>query len=106
LIEEAAVISKKTTEAIGAIYDQIHLAFWATLISFLAYFAIVVVPNIPAARSKFEIQRIQKIAAEHEYYCKKWGMGGHAKGHDQCILDLQAFRAQVETRIYDDNAGM
>ncbi len=95
--------SKKMMDTIGAIYDQIHLALWASLISFLGYFAIVVVPNIPAAQGKYQIQRIQQIAVEHEDYCKKWGMGGHTKAHDQCILDLQAFRAQIEKRIYDES---
>ncbi len=95
--------SKKTWATLGLLHDHVHLALWASLIAFLVYFGIVVVPNIPAAQARFQRHRIQEIRAEHEFYCNKWGMVAPSRAHDQCILDLQAFRAQVENRIYDEN---
>jgi hypothetical protein len=98
--------SKKTWVTIGAIYDNTQLALWASLVAFLAYFGVVVVPNIPAAQARFQRLQIRQISAEHEFYCDKWGMGARTQAHDQCILDLQAFRAQVENRMSDDMQGL
>ncbi len=95
--------SKKARDTISAIYDNVHFALWAMLVSFVLYFVTIVAPNIPAAQAQFQRDRIRQIAAEHEFYCNKWGMGARTQAHDQCILDLQAFRAQVENRIYDEN---
>jgi hypothetical protein len=97
------MVSKKTLATIGAFYDHVHLALWASLVAFLVYFAVVVVPNIRSAQARNLILQVQQIAAEHEFYCDKLGMGAHKQSHDQCILDLQAFRAQVEARVYDEN---
>ena len=96
------MVSKNSRVTINAIYDNVHLALWASLVSFLVYFATVVVPNIPAAQARFQRFPIQQIAAEHEFYCDKWGMGEHKQAHDRCILDLQAFRAKVEQRMSDN----
>ena len=98
--------SKKTWAMIGAIYDQLHLALWASLVSFLVYFAVIVVPNIPAAQTRHQLLQIQQVAAEHEFYCNKWGMGPRTQAHDQCILDLQAFRVKVEQRRSDEIQGL
>jgi hypothetical protein len=97
------MVSKNSWVRINAIYDNVHLVLWASLISFLVYFAVVVAPNIPAAQARYQILQVQQIAAEHEFYCDKWGMGAPTQAHDQCILDLQAFRAKVERRIIDEN---
>lgn len=95
--------SKKTWDTVTAIYDNVHIALWALLISFLGYFAIAVVPNMRAAQGEAQRHRMRQIAAEHEFYCNKWGMGAHTQAHDQCIFDLRAFRAHVEQRIYDES---
>ena len=97
------MVSKKTWALIGAIYDNVHMALWASLVSFLVYFAVFTVPNIRAAQARYESLQVHRIAAEHEFYCDKWGMGMHKPGHDQCILDLQAFRAQIEHQVYAEN---
>lgn len=95
--------SKKTWDTVSAIYDNVHYALWALLVSFVLYFVTIIAPHIPAAQARYQRLRIKQIAAEHEFYCEKWGMGAHTQAHDQCILDLQAFRAQVEKRIYDES---
>ena len=87
-------MNNKTQEFVIRIYDNAHAALWAALLAFVLYFAVV---------AKAESQRVLEISAEHNFYCDKWGMGAHKQAHDQCILDLQAFRAQVEKRIYAEN---
>lgn len=100
---EDVMASKKTWGTISVIYDNVHMALWAMLVSFVLYFLTVVLPNIPAAQAEYQRLRIRQIAAEHDLYCNKWGMGARTQAHDQCILDMQAFRAQVEKRVYDEN---
>ena len=98
--------SKKESNTISVIFDNMHYAFWAVLVSFVLYFVTVVVPNIPAAQARYQRLRIRQVAAEHEFYCNKWGMGADTQAHDQCILDMQAFRAKVEQRMSDDLQGV
>lgn len=81
------------------IYDNVHAAVWAASLALAIWFVTIVVPRIPEARAQAETQRIHDIAAEHEFYCQKWGMGDGSRLHAQCILDLQAFRATVEQRV-------
>lgn len=98
--------SKDVSDTIAIICDNVHYALWALLVSFTLYFVFVVVPNMPATQARYQRQRIRQIAAEHEFYCKKWGMGAGTQAHDQCILDLQAFRAKVERRLSEDIQGL
>jgi hypothetical protein len=97
------MVSKKTWVLISAIYDNVHMALWASLVSFLVYFSVVGLPNIRTAQARYQSLRVLHIAAEHEFYCDKLGMGVHKPGHDQCILDLQAFRGQIEHRVYAED---
>jgi hypothetical protein len=85
------------------IYDEVHAALWAILLAFISYFIIFVVPKIPEARDRAEMRRAQEISAEHEWYCNRWGMGPRTEMHNQCLADLQQFRATVEKRIVDDS---
>ncbi len=85
-----------------SIYDNVHLALWAILVAFVLYFLAFIAPNLPEAAAQAERFRIQEIAAEHDQYCAKWQMGAGTKMHNQCILDLQEFRAKVEKRIADE----
>jgi hypothetical protein len=99
---ENTMAAKKESYSISVIYDNVHYALWAMLVSFVLYFVTIILPNIPAAQARYQRHSIRQIAAEHEFYCNKWGMGAHTPAHDQCILDLQAFRAQVQQRLSDD----
>ena len=92
----------RSREILSRIYDEVHAALWARLAAFIiffAVFAVFIVPKLLEARARAESQRILDIAAEHNFYCDKWGMGVGTKGYAQCIRDLQAFRANVEKRI-------
>jgi len=90
-------------EIIVRIYDNVHAALWAGLLAFVAYFIVIVAPKIPEAAATAQSQRVLEISAEHHFYCEKWKMGPGTQAHDQCILDLQAFRASIERRFADEN---
>ena len=79
------------------------MALWAASLALVLYFAVFIVPNLPEVRARAERQRIQEIAAENDFYCAKWGMAAETQAHPQCILDLQAFRAEIEKRIADES---
>ncbi|HET7847837.1 MAG TPA: hypothetical protein VFL51_02135 [Pseudolabrys sp.] len=81
------------------IYDNVHMTLWSFLIAFALWFIVVMVPNLPEIRARNERVRVQEIAAEHTFYCRKWGFLPRTREYDQCILDLQEFRAKVENRI-------
>ena len=92
----------RSREVLIRVYDEVHAALWAVLAAFLIYFIAFIAPKLPEALARTESQRILEIAAEHNFYCDKLGMGVGTRGYAQCILDLQAFRAVVEKRIADE----
>ena len=94
-----AMKTTRSREILSRVYDELHAALWAGLAAFLIFFIVIIVPKLLEARARAESQRILDIAAEHNFYCDKWGMGVGTKGYAQCIRDLQAFRANVEKRI-------
>jgi hypothetical protein len=89
-------------ELLRRIYDEVPAALWAILLVLISYFIIFVVPKIPEARDRAEMLRAQEISAEHEWYCNRWGMGPGTERHNQCLSDLQQFRAAVDRRIADE----
>jgi hypothetical protein len=93
--------SNGTLTLVQSIYDQVHLALWATLAAFVVFFLAFIAPRLPEAAARAEALRIQEIAQENEGYCAKWQMGLGTKMHDQCVFDLQELRAKVENRIAD-----
>ncbi len=95
--------SQKTLAIARLFYDEIHAALWAVAVAFVLYVAVFVVPKLPEARAQAELIRSEQMNAEHEWYCRRWHMEPGTPMHDQCILDLQEFRASIENRIADDN---
>ena len=93
--------SNGTLTLVQSIYDQVHLALWATLAAFVVFFLTFIAPRLPEAAARAEALRIQEIAQENQGYCAKWQMGLGTKMHDQCVFDLQELRAKVENRIAD-----
>ena len=91
-------------EIIVRIYDNVHAALWAGLLAFVAYFIVIVAPKLPEAAVRAQSHRILEISAEHRFYCEQFKMGPGTPAHDQCILDLQAFRASIERRFADESA--
>jgi hypothetical protein len=100
--EGATEMNSNNLELLRRIYDEVHAALWAILLALISYFIIFVVPKIPEASDRAEMLRAQEISAEHEWYCNRWGMGPGTERHNQCLSDLQQFRATVEKRIADD----
>jgi hypothetical protein len=86
---------------VQSIYDHVHLALWATLAVFVAFFLAFIAPRLPEAIARAEVLRIQEIAQENEGYCAKWLMGFGTKMHDQCISDLQELRWKIQNRLAD-----
>jgi hypothetical protein len=86
---------------VQSIYEHVHLALWATLAAFVAFFLAFTAPRLPAAAARAEALRIQEIAQENEGYCAKWQMALGTKMHDQCISDLQELRWKIQDRFVD-----
>jgi hypothetical protein len=93
--------SNGTLTLVQSIYDHVHLALWATLAAFVAFFLAFIAPRLPEAAARAEALRIHEIAQENEGYCAKWQMGLGTKMHDQCILDLQELRWKIQDRLAD-----
>jgi hypothetical protein len=93
--------SNGTLTLVQSIYDQVHLALWATLVAFVAYFLAFIAPKLPEAAARAEALRIQEITQENEGYCAKWQMGFGTKMHGQCISDLQELRSKIQARLAD-----
>jgi hypothetical protein len=81
---------------------HVQMALWATLVGYVIFFLIFIVPNVPEAQSQAERLRAQEIAAEHKFYCQKWGIMERTHEYAICIHDLQEFREKVEKRILDE----
>ena len=93
--------SNGTLTLVQSIYDHVHLALWATLAAFVAFFLAFTVPRLPEAAAGAEALRIQEIAQENEGYCAKWQMGLGTKMHAQCISDLEELRWKIQDDLAD-----
>ena len=93
--------SNGTLALVQSIYDNVHLALWATLAAFVAFFLAFIAPRLPEAAARAEALRIQEISQENEDYCAKWQMGLGTKMHNQCISDLQELRWKAQNRFAD-----
>ena len=93
--------SNSSLTIVQSIYDNVHLALWATLAAFVAFFLAFIAPRLPEAAARAEALRIQEISQENEGYCAKWQMGHGTKMHDQCISDLQELRWKAANRFAD-----
>jgi len=93
--------SNGTLALVQSIYDNVHLALWATLAAFVVFFLAFIAPRLPEAAARAEALRIQEISQENEGYCAKWQMGLGTKMHDHCISDLQELRWKAANRFAD-----
>jgi hypothetical protein len=93
--------SNGTLTFVQSIYDDVHLALWATLAAFVVFFLAFIAPRLPEAAARAEALRIQEIAQENEDYCAKWQMRLGSEMHDQCISDLQELRWRIQDRLAD-----
>jgi hypothetical protein len=92
-------------EKVGRLYDNVEAALWATLLAFVLYFTVFIIPKLPEIRARNERVRVQEIFAENELYCEKLGMKLGTEKHNQCLLDLGEFRMHVEKRLRDESGS-
>ena len=85
------------------LYDHVHLGLWSLLITGLIFLGLFAIPNLPAARAKYEATRALAITAEHDLYCRKLGFGPNSGNYPACILVLQDFRRKVERRLANES---
>ena len=76
---------------------------WATLLAFVIYFIVLIIPKVPEIRAKNEIIRVEEIAAENSSFCEKLGIKRGTDKYNQCLLDVGQFRLNVEKRIDGEN---
>jgi hypothetical protein len=93
--------SNGTLTLVQSIYDHVHLALWATMAAFVAFFLAFTAPRLPEVAARAEALRIQEIAQENEGYCARWQMGLGTKLHDQCTSDLRELRWKIKDRLAD-----
>lgn len=92
----------KPPTAIQRIYDEVHAALWALLITGVLYFLTMVAPQLPARQAEIERLRENADAAENVGYCEKWGMPAGTQSNTQCVLDLRQLRAKIEQETVDE----
>ena len=85
------------------VYDNVHMALWATLIAALIFLGAFGIPAMSAGQARYEAERAHQIEAEDAFYCRKWGMGAGSGKHLLCMTDLQQLRRGVEKRLADES---
>jgi len=85
------------------IYNTIETALWASLAAFVIYFCAVVAPGVPEARARYKALSTLEVADEDRQYCSKWGMISATRTADQCISELEEFRAKVLQRSFEES---
>ncbi len=88
---------------IERVYDHVHLALWSALIVFLLFFALFILPNVPAEQARQKAIRILQNEAEYNFYCRGWGLMPGTRLYAQCLADLAQFRRKVEKQFVEDN---
>ena len=95
--------SNRVWELISHVYDNVHAALWATLLAFVIYLGIFVIPMMPRIQEQYQRVRAQEIADENALYCKKLNMKVGTQAFNECLLVLGDFRLKVEQHISNDN---
>ena len=93
----------RTMALVRRFYDEVHLALWAVLTAFVICFAVFIAPKLPEMQAAAERLRLHEIADENEVFCAKWRMGVGAPMHNQCLADLQEFRARIQNRFVEES---
>lgn len=95
--------SERTVAVLRRVYDEVHLALWATLTAFVIYFAVFVAPDLPRIHGRVETLRAQAVVAEQDSACYKLGMGAKSPMYERCIADLRRYRAHIEQQFADES---
>lgn len=84
--------SNRILELISHVYDNAHAALWATLLTFVIYLGIFVIPMLPSIREQYQRVRAQEL-----------NMKVGTQAYNECLLVLGDFRLKVEQRISSEN---
>ena len=96
-------LSPNSWAIIRSVYDTIHTALWALLISGTVWL-LLHIPQMQDAHARAEAQRVQEVFEENKLYCEKWGMPARSREHVLCMMDLDHIRKDVEQRIANDTS--
>ena len=92
----------RTMALVRRVYGEVNLALWAVLTAFVICFAVFVAPKLPEIQATAERLRLHDIGEENETFCTKWRMGVGTPMHNQCLEDVQEFRAGIENRLANE----
>jgi len=82
-------------------YDHVHMVAWASLVAFVSWLCVFVLPKVPEIGARAEMLHDNEVAAEEDLYCGKLGMGPGTARYHQCVSYLGEYRAKIEQRIGD-----
>lgn len=95
-------MSTKIMELAKRVHRNVEVVLWATLLTFVIYVMIFVLPRIPEVQAQNAIVRVQEISAENAWLCEKLSMERGTDRYNQCLLAVGEFRHTVEKRAYND----
>ena len=83
------------------LHSEVECALWATLLTGILFFVVVVAPGIPAAQRRAAAAEAVQFISQCSQYCEKWGLPRGSLRHTECMQDLKQFRAEIETKVGD-----
>jgi hypothetical protein len=86
---------------ISKIYDQVELALWISLCVFVGYFFVFVLPSLPGAVERVEMEWQTELAADANRYCAKWGLSAGTHEYVLCTMDVQEIRSKIEKHLVE-----
>jgi|SRR5689334_15039479 hypothetical protein len=95
-------MSTKIMELAKRVHRNVEVALWATLLAFVIYTMIFVLPRIPEINALNASIRAQEISAENARLCEKLSIERGTDRYNRCLLDVGEFRHTVEKRAHDD----
>src|SRR5262249_53024951 len=99
-------MSTKYWEIARRIHYNVEVALSATLLAFVIYFMIFILPKLPEIYAQNARIRAEEISAENAWLCEKLSIKRGSDKYDQCLLDVGQFRWKVEKRIYDESESV
>lgn len=97
-----AMKSGKNRQRVGHIYECVETMLWSLMVASIAYFVVFILPKVPEIRASTASNRAEEIAAENAGLCEKLGMKPSTREHQDCLIEVGAFRLKVEQRVDDE----
>jgi hypothetical protein len=87
---------------LARLHFEIQCALWATLLTGVLFFVVLVAPGIPAAQQRAAAAETAQFISQCSQYCEKWGLPRGSLRHTECMQDLTRFRADIEAKMGDE----